>query len=217
MQYRCTWALTHFEPGSHGTHMLWPTAISSSGSVSDPLVPFAPTPEGFTDMQSRFCDAFISLGGDGTKAAIIAGYAQGGAANIAMRNLASPKINDEIIRRLKLSGSSALAVAIGGLLRIIERSKDDKAVVAASLGLMDRFGMAPPKGAGVVVNVNNMTGDGVQALINEVWAERERRMKQANEPDLSAIPLAMADNTQLIEHQPERVPIARGSSAIFDP
>jgi hypothetical protein len=163
-------------------------------------------------MQSRFCDAFIALGGDGTKAALIAGYAEGGAANIAMRNLASPKINDEIIRRLKLSGSSALAVAIGGLLRIIERSKDDKAVVAASIALMDRFGMAPPKGAGVTVNVNNMTGDGVQALINEVWQAREMRLKEAKHSDLSAIVPAM-------EHTPQSigVPQTTARAALPDP
>jgi hypothetical protein len=186
--------------------------IGDEGSGDEPVIRYAPTPEGFTDMQSRFCDAFIALGGKGEQAAIEAGYSPGGAMNIAIRNMASPKINGEIIRRLKLSGSSALAVAIGGLLRIIERSKDDKAVVAASIALMDRFGMAPPKGPGVTVNVNNMTGDGVQALINEVWQAREMRLKEAKHSDLSAIVPAM-------EHTPQSigVPQTTARAALPDP
>lgn len=178
-------------------------------SVFGAVVQFAPTPEGFTDLQSRFVDAFIQLGGRPEKAAIAAGYAEGGAQNIGLRNLANPKINDEIVRRLKLQTGYALAVAFGAVIRVIQTSSDDKAVISAAFGLADRFGMAPPK-AGVTVNVDARTinASGAQSILQELWDARNKRIASEQGADVSAIPLAMADTKQrTIEHVEQPKPL----------
>lgn len=153
------------------------------GSVSASVAVVTPAAEGFTDLQSAFIDQYIILGGHAEKAALAAGYGAGGAAQIAMRNLAKPKIQNEIVRRLKMQSGSALAAAIGRLLKIIETSTDDRAAVAASLGLMDRFGMAPPKGPAVVNNIAVMNGNAAQAILIEVQERRQQRLAQL--PDMS--------------------------------
>jgi hypothetical protein len=151
--------------------------MDEEGSGSLPVVQFHATPDGFTDLQSRFCDAFIQLGGNGKKAALAAGYAEVSAEGMGIRNLANPKINAEILRRLKLQGSTLLAIALGGLLRIIETSSDPKAVVQACVAICDRFGLSVPKGPAVAVQINNtVNGDGAQALLQEIWEERQKRI-----------------------------------------
>lgn len=147
------------------------------GSVCEPSVLFTPTPEGYTELQSRFVDAFVQLGGKGELAAIEAGYSHITAGNMAVRNLSQPKIVALLNERLKAQGPTALAIAIGGLLRIIEHSKDDKAVVQASVALCDRFGLSVPRGPAVQVNVNTAAASDVaQALLAEVAAARTERL-----------------------------------------
>lgn len=152
------------------------------GSVSASVSVVTPTPDGFTELQSAFIDHYIALGGKGEAAALAAGYGAGGAAQIAMRNLAKPKVQDEIQRRLKMQGGSALAIAITRLLKIIETSTDDRAAVAASLGLMDRFGMAPPKGPAIVNNIAVMNGNAAQAILIDVQQRREQRLARLSGP-----------------------------------
>jgi hypothetical protein len=151
--------------------------IVDGASVSTLPVVFAPVPEGFTELQSRFIDAFIQIG-KGEAAALAAGYGEGGAAQIAMRNLAKPKVQREIERRLKQQGGSALAIAITRLVKVCEESDDDKAAVSAALGLMDRFGMSPPRGPLVAIQNNNIGGEQAQSILIEVQKARERRLAQ---------------------------------------
>ena len=146
-------------------------------SVQAPLAVVVQAPaDGLTDQQRAFCQAFIDERGQIEAAAIAAGYG-GGAKNMGTRNLAKPKIQAEIARRLKLQAGSALAIALGALFRIIESSDDPRAVVQAALGIMDRFGMAPPKGPAVAVQVNNVSGDAAQQLLRSVWDSRAARLE----------------------------------------
>jgi hypothetical protein len=154
-----------------------PRDVIVEGSVSGPVTLITPTPDGLTDLQSAFIDAFIQNGGRAGEAAVTAGYG-GGAENMGLRNLAKPKIQAEIQRRLKTQAGSALAAAIGRLLKIIETSTDDRAAVAAALGLMDRFGMAPPKGPAIVNNIAVMNGNAAQAILIEVQERRQQRLAQ---------------------------------------
>lgn len=159
---------------------------SVSGSITDRAGEIE-TPEGrINERQSAFIDAFIELGGRAEEAAIQAGYA-GGASNMASRNLAKPKIQAEIVRRLKLRHGSALAIAIGNLLTIIEESEDDRARVQAALGIMDRFGMAPPRGPAATVNVNVMTAGAAQAVLQDVQKRREQRLSSQSAAPSAAI------------------------------
>lgn len=157
----------------------------NEGSEERPVVVFGPVPEDLTELQSYFVDAFIQLGGNASAAAEVAGYGKGD--SMGIRNLAKPKIQNEIVRRLKIQGGSVLAVAIGALLRIIENpASDEKAVTQAALGLMDRFGMAPPRGPAVAVQVNNnnVNGHQAQSILAEVLAAREARLSGKAEPVL---------------------------------
>lgn len=156
-----------------------PGSVIVEGSVVAPTALRAPDQEhgkGFTELQDRFVDRFIEMGGKGTEAALAAGYGEGGAANIAQRNLANPKIQAEIARRLKLQTGSALATALGALFEVIEEGEDERARVQAALGIMDRFGMAPPKGPAVAVQINNMDGNGAQAILLDVQNRRQQRL-----------------------------------------
>jgi hypothetical protein len=182
-----------------------PSEIDDEGSVSEPLVHFTPTPEGFTDLQSRFVDAFVQMGGKGELAAIEAGYSPITAGNMAVRNLSQPKIVALLNERLKVQGPVALAIAIGALLRIAEKSDDDRAVVQAAVALCDRFGLSVPKGPLVAIQNNNgMTGEAAQRLLEEVAMARALRLRDdrnaaidaANELKASAIDGAIADRSQ---------------------
>lgn len=145
-------------------------------SVQRPLTVIAQVPnDGLNDQQRAFCQAFIEERGNIEAAAIAAGYG-GGARNMGTRNLAKPKIQAEIARRLKLQAGSALAIALGALFKVIEESDDPRAVVQAALGIMDRFGMAPPKGPAVAVQVNNLGGTAAQELIRDIWNGRQARI-----------------------------------------
>lgn len=157
----------------------------SEGSGDAPVVVFGPVPDDLTELQSRFVDAFIQLGGNAYAAAEAAGY--GKSDGMGLRNLAKPKIQNEIVRRLKVQGGTVLAIAIGALLRVIENpASDEKAVTQAALGLMDRFGMAPPRGPAVAVQVNNnnVNGHQAQSILAEVLAAREARLSGKAEPVL---------------------------------
>lgn len=149
---------------------------SEVGSVRRPSGGVVPTgDDGLTDLQRQFVDHYCALGGDGTAAAIAAGYG-GGAKNMATRNLLKPKIQAEIERRVRMGRGSALLTATNRLFQIIEGSDDERAVVQAALGVMDRFGMAPPKGPAVAVQVNNISGTEAQGILKDVQEARARRL-----------------------------------------
>lgn len=154
---------------------------------------FGPDRERFTELQRRFIREFVANGGDGSAAAVAAGYG-GGASGMAIRNLAKQRIQAEIVRRIRLQSGSALAIAVGRLMKIAETSTDDRAAVAAALGLMDRFGMAPPKGPSVNVQVNNNFGNSeAQSILTEVVQRREQRLKRVGPSALSGIAGTMPD------------------------
>lgn len=153
---------------------------------------FGPDPHRFTELQKAFIREFVANGGKAEAAAISAGYG-GGAQGMAMRNLAKPRVQAEIQRRLRLQCGSALAVAVGRLMKIAETSTDDRAAVAAALGLMDRFGMAPPKGPAVNVQVNNFGNSEAQSILSEVVERRTQRLKRVGPSALSGIAGTMPD------------------------
>lgn len=159
-----------------------PQDVIVEGSVAGPLTLVTPTPDGLTDLQSRFCDAFIENGGRAGEAAVTAGYG-GGAEGMGLRNLAKRKIQDEIERRVRMQRGSALAIALHRGLDIIQNSDDDRAAVAALLGIMDRFGMAPPKGPAIVNNIAVMNGNQAQAILVEVQERRQRRLSGRSDDD----------------------------------
>lgn len=153
-----------------------PCDVIVEGSVAASSTAVAQPPEdGLTDLQRRFVDEFIANGGRAGDAAIAAGYG-GGAEGMGLRNLAKPKIQAAIEKTVKSQRGSALAIALARGLDIIQNSKDDKAAVTALLGIMDRFGMSPPKGPLVAIQNNTITGSEASRLINDVMARRQQRL-----------------------------------------
>ena len=142
-------------------------------SVSGPSKLVALPPDGLTDQQREFVRQFVLLGKSG-EAALAAGY---GHDTYGTRLLARKKVQAEIARQVKMQTGSALAMAMARLLRIVETSTDDRAAVAAALGLMDRFGMAPPKGPAVAVQVNNIGGPAASAVLQQVAERAAARLK----------------------------------------
>lgn len=152
------------------------------GSVRAPSVVRAPPgDDGLNDLQRSFVDHYCLLG-DGTAAAIAAGYG-GGARNMATRNLLKPKIQAEIERRVRMGKGTALLLATERLFQIIEGSDDERAVVQAALGVMDRFGMGVPKGPLVSVQTNIMNGNVAQSILIDVQERRQRRLSGRSDDD----------------------------------
>ena len=151
-------------------------------------------PAGLSELQREFARHFVLNGGNSTKAAILAGYSDKSAHVSAHRNLVNVKVLAEI-KRLSVSNVQAfLPIAIRTLVEIAcDPEADPRARVQAANSLLDRAGMAAPKG-GVQVNVGvQVNGQQVQALIGEVWDARSRRM--------SGIGGGMSDNSGTLEGQ----------------
>lgn len=152
--------------------------VDQQGSVSSLAPSIAPAAPSFTDIQLGFIEAYIENGGKAGEAALTAGASH---ETYGIRLLAKKKVQDEIARRVKLQAGSALHISLTRLLKIVESSTDDKAAVQAALGLMDRFGMAAPKGPSVALQVNNNTtviGGQAQSIIGAIWADRQARLGQ---------------------------------------
>lgn len=142
-------------------------------------------------MERIFCDTFVANGGNGTDAAIAAGYAEGSAHVTGCRLLCRKRVADHLVAMSQRFVHAALPVAIRTL---IEAASDDKALwkdrIKAAVSLLEHGGMAAPKG-GVHVNVGvAVDGAKAQQLISSVWSARAERM--------SDIPTAMPDNLQAI-------------------
>lgn len=119
--------------------------------------------------------------GDGYAAALAAGYADSGASNMATRNLLKPKIQAEIERRVKMGRGSALLAGTSALFKVIDKGEDERAIVTAATALLDRFGMAPPKGPAIVNNMVVMNGSQAQAVLLEVQERRQQRLARLSD------------------------------------
>lgn len=160
-------------------------------SVSAAALDHAPMIEGLSDRQSRFVWAYLLTEGNAAQSAELAGYGAGAKNGIGLRNLAKAKVQKAIADRVKLNTGVALAKAMSAALRIIETGKDERAIVAAAFGLMDRCGMAPPRGPTVAVQINNSIGSSeAQSILADV-----QRARQARLGHLSDIPPAMTDRS----------------------
>ena len=118
--------------------------------------------------------------GDGLRAAIQAGYADSGAANMACRMLLQPRFQEEIERRVKAGRGSMLLAARTAIVGVLEHGTDERAVVAAAVAAFDRFGLAPPRGPAAVVNVAVMNGPAAQGVLADVMRAREERLAKAS-------------------------------------
>lgn len=128
-----------------------------------------------TPLELAFAQQFVLNGGKIEEAAIDAGYG-GGAKNMGTRNLCKPRVQAYIAELVKRQSGSALAMAYQALGKIVTQGKDERAVVAAAVALMDRFGMAVPKGPLVAIQNNVVSGSEAQAIIAEVHAARQKRL-----------------------------------------
>lgn len=164
------------------------------GSVSASDEPRVQVDDGLNDVQRRFVDFYCSgtpaalcgrdedaPPGDGYAAALAAGYADSGASNMASRNLLKPKIQAEIERRVKMGRGSALLAGTSALFKVIDKGSDERAIVTAATALLDRFGMAPPKGPAVAVQINNVSGHEAQAILVDVQQRREQRLARLSD------------------------------------
>lgn len=93
-----------------------------------------------TDMQNRFVDEYISNKGNGTQAAIAAGYSPHSATGMAKKNLNRPSIEKalEIRRRSGLTDNDVkISVLVGHLYKIAISGKGDKSQLRAIEMLME--------------------------------------------------------------------------------
>lgn len=145
----------------------------AASSVDHVRVAGPDSPIRLTEMQDAFVTALLENGGKIGPAALTAGA---GHETYGHRLLAKRKVQDELARRVKLQHGSALAIGLTGLFRIIEHGEDERAVVAASVALLDRFGLAPPKGPAVAVQINNIGAPQVASILQDVAERRAQRL-----------------------------------------
>lgn len=145
-----------------------------------------------------FCDVFVANGGKAGEAARAAGYADASADVTACKLLCRKRVADRIEHLCKQFVHTQLPVAIQTL---VLAAGDEKALwkdrIKAATSLLERGGMAAPKG-GVNVSVGvAVDGQKAQAIIASVHEARSARM--------SVIPTAMSDNLRTIEGAVERL------------
>ncbi|MCP3735635.1 terminase small subunit [Sphingomonas sp. RP10(2022)] len=166
-----------------------PGLVIVEGSVLASTASRARDDDGLNKVQRAFVDWYCSgvpaalcgrsedaPPGDGYAAALAAGYAESGASNMATRNLLKPQIQAEIERRVKMGRGSALLAGTSALFKVLDKGSDERAIVTAATALLDRFGMAPPKGPATQVNLNVMNGSAAQAILVEVQERRQQRL-----------------------------------------
>lgn len=156
-----------------------------AGSVTGPVVTIEQAseavetavsgpPRAFTDLQWAFMQAFIENGGKAGDAAITAGASHD---TYGIRILAMPKVQEELVRRIKLQSGTALAIALSAIFKVIETSSDDKAIVSAAFGLMDRYGMSAPKGGtSIHIGDNNIDARQASAVLVQVAERAAKRL-----------------------------------------
>ncbi|WP_294138354.1 terminase small subunit [Sphingomonas sp.] len=171
-----------------------PGLVIVEGSVLASTASRARNDDGLNELQTSFIDFYCSgvpaalcgrdedaPPGDGLAAALAAGYRESGAANMATRNLLKPKIQAEIERRVKMGRGSALLAGTMALFKIMDKGSDERAIVTAATAVLDRFGMAPPKGPATQVNIGVMNGNAAQAILVEVQQRRQQRIAQQSD------------------------------------
>lgn len=151
--------------------------------------------DGLSDRQRSFVDFYCGgvpaaiagtdediPAGNAGEAAKAAGYADSGAANMASRNLLNPKIQAEVERRVRIGRGAALLAGTSALFKLLEKGTDERAILGAATALLDRFGMAPPKGPAVAVQVNNTVNAGDASAVLTMIAQRAAaRLEQSGE------------------------------------
>jgi len=103
-----------------------------------PEVP-APTTD-LTEKQSAFVQAYVSNGGNGTKAAISAGYARSGAKQEASRLIRNPKVQQAIAQEMQSAFGLAAVQAFAQLSRLLTRAKSEYVRLEAAKDLLSRAG-----------------------------------------------------------------------------
>ena len=107
-----------------------------------------------TEKQQAFVDAYASNGGDGTQAAIAAGYAEAHAAQASRRLLANPLIQQDILKatltRIGLHAPRALQTVVD----LQQSARSDYVRLQAAQDLLDRAGFRPPDRVDARVDAN---------------------------------------------------------------
>jgi len=93
-----------------------------------------------TELQSAFTVKYVENGGNGTKAAIEAGYGPKGAHVRSSELLALPKIQAEICRLCRSMLAVSAPMAIKVLKELAVGSTSDSVKLQASISLLDRAG-----------------------------------------------------------------------------
>lgn len=127
--------------------------------------------------QREFARAYVLNGGRIAEAACEAGYGEADPGKAGRRCLLNAKVLHEIKRLSILHVEAHLPIAIKVLVDIASDPEQDAASrVKAATALLDRGGMAAPKG-GVQVNVGvQVDSQGAQTLIGEIWDAKSRRV-----------------------------------------
>lgn len=113
---------------------------------------------GLTDCQELFVSAYVSNGGNGTKAAIAAGYAEAGAHTRAYELLRMPKIQARMDTLTRAYMSECAPAAVKALMTLAVGASSETVRQAAASSLLDRTGYKAP----ILVQVqDNRTQDDI--------------------------------------------------------
>lgn len=100
-------------------------------------------PASGTEIQVKFTKAYAANGGNGTAAAIEAGYKPGAAAMAAYRNLRAPLVHEMIMLELTRQKARCGAIGLGALVSVAESETAPAAAkVAAGRALIEFAGLA---------------------------------------------------------------------------
>lgn len=97
-------------------------------------------PAKLTPKAKRFCEAYVRLGGNGTRAAIMAGYAEAGAHVEAHRLLRKPLILEAIKEEVERTLRANVALGSSVLADLAENAKSESVKFQAAVALLDRGG-----------------------------------------------------------------------------
>lgn len=105
---------------------------------------FTPAAKRLTPKQMKFIEAYALGGGNGTAAAILAGYAESAASGAAARMLRNPLIQQEIMKQtLQVIGLAAVP-ALATVKRLSVTARSEYVQLEASKDLLDRAGFKAP-------------------------------------------------------------------------
>lgn len=159
-----------------------------------------------SERRREFARQFVLNGGNGTKAAVMAGYSEADPSKAARRALLDAKVIAEIKRLSTINIGAWLPMAIGVLIELMaDPTTPHDTRRKCAVDLLDRAGMAAPKG-GVQVNVGvQVNGNEANALIGSIWDARKARgvSSHADRSDILVPMNAIMDAEQpALEHEP---------------